>query len=256
MIEIQDFLDYFLAPWKSGYDIPKTLTYGVILVLAVYLIFTLLRKLKVKTDKRLAIAISPYVIFGGTLRVLQDANLIDSYWFITPGVYFLITFIVISVLLLSLFIEKKKNIPYFKTQFVFGLVLVSFSVIFLQPVNFESIYLITIFFMPWLLILVLFKRFGLTNKLVASTQLFDATTTFVSINFFGYSEQHVLPTFLVNVLSPTSFIFLKVVVVIAILFLIDKLSDDKELNNYLKLIIGILGGATGIRDFMRLLLLV
>ena len=86
-------------------------------------------------------------------------------------------------------------------------------------------------------------------------QLFDGTATFVALNFFGYYEQHIIPTFIINLFGPISFIFIKLITVVAILVLIDRISPDKEFNNYLKLIIGILGGATGSRDFLALIAL-
>jgi len=82
--------------------------------------------------------------------------------------------------------------------------------------------------------------------------MFDATTTFTSLQFFNYREQHVVPSLFINLFSPVSFIILKAVAVVAILILIDKYSEDKEFANYLKLLIGILGGATSLRDFTRL----
>jgi uncharacterized membrane protein len=88
--------------------------------------------------------------------------------------------------------------------------------------------------------------------------MFDATTTVTAMTFFGYGEQHVLPTIFINLFSstlfgPFSFIVLKLIGVVPVLILIDKLSSDKEFNNYLKLAIGILGAATGTRDFSCLL---
>jgi len=82
--------------------------------------------------------------------------------------------------------------------------------------------------------------------------MFDASNTFVAVNFFNYFEQHVLPGFFISNFSPFSFVVLKAVVVISVLLLLDKYSDDREFNNYLKLIIGILGAATSTRDFIRI----
>lgn len=86
--------------------------------------------------------------------------------------------------------------------------------------------------------------------------MFDASTTFVALNFFGYSEQHIFPNFIISLFGPASFIFLKLIGVVAALILVDKFSKDKEFNNYLKLCIGILGGATGARDLFTLFSLV
>lgn len=263
MVSLQNFLDYFLAPKKTGYDIPKTLTYAIMLLISIYIIFKLLKKLKVKVDNKLAIAVLPYIIFGSTLRVLEDVNIISSYIFVTPGIYFLVFSIFFSVLLLSLAVERKRGIPYFKIPFIIGFILFSFSFALLRPTNFYSLFLVLVFFLPWLLIFFSLKGWDLANRIVSSVQMFDATVTFVALNFFGQSvlgnigfyEQHIVPTFIINLFGPISFIIVKFVTVISILILIDKFSDNKEFARYLKLIIGILGLATGTRDLIAMLVL-
>jgi uncharacterized membrane protein len=113
---------------------------------------------------------------------------------------------------------------------------------------------VLLFYLPWVLLFSVLKRWSLTNRITTLVQLFDATITSVAMTFFGYGEQHVVPTAFINLVgTPFSFVILKIVGVVLALVLIDKLSDDKEFNNYLKLCIGILGGATGTRDFTCLL---
>lgn len=85
-MNLQDFLNYFLSP---GYDIPKTLTYSIAFVISIYLIFKLLKKIDIKVDRRLALALTPYIIFGGALRSLEDAGIVSSYWFVTLEFIFL-----------------------------------------------------------------------------------------------------------------------------------------------------------------------
>lgn len=250
---MSEILDYFLAPWKSGYDVPKTLVYSVVFVLAAYLIYLFFKKMKIKINSKLALGIWPYILFGAILRVLQDSGLVDSYWLVTPGIYFLVASIAILTLIISILLEKKTGLQYSKILFVVGILLVSFSLPLLEFKNLDSLFYIVFFFLPFPLILILSKKWSLENITVSSVQVFDAIVTYVSISFFGYSEQHVLPTFLINLFTPLSFVVLKVIAVILFLFLIDGFSEDKELNTYLKLIVGILGAATGSRDFLRLL---
>jgi len=254
-------LDYFLAPKQTGYDITKTLLYALVLVAAVYSIYKTLKKFKIKIDHGLAIAVAPYVVFGGAIRVLQDAGAINSYFFMTPGIYILVAGIAFSALLVSLFCQKKFNVPYYKIMFLFGVLLLPFTLSQLNLSNFYGAGLVLLFFVPWVII---FKtpipsalsKWSKENKIVTLVHMFDATTTTVALYFFGYYEQHVLPTAFINVLGPFSFIPLKAATIIIILILIDRLSDDKEFNNYLKLVIGILGAATGFRDFISLLAMV
>ena len=252
MVHAQNLFEYFFYPKATGYDVPKTIIYSAILVVAIYLIFLALKKLKVKIDQRLFVGIAPYIGFGATLRVLQDAGIVNSFLFVTPGIYFLVFSIFFVLLLICLFIEKKRGIYYFKILFLIGLLLFAFSLAFIRPINFEGVFLVIVFYLPWLAMIYLFKKWSSLNRAVLSVQVLDANITFISINFFGFGEQHVLPTFLMNLFGPISFVFVKLIAIITILVLIDRISKDKEFNNYLKLIIAILGASTATRDFIAL----
>lgn len=250
-------LDYFLSPKETGYDMPKTMLYALLLVAAAYGIYKILKKLKIKIDKRLAVAVSPYVVLGSVLRVMKDVGIVDSYLFVTPTIYvfvFAITFISIAA---SYIIQKKFKIPYYKTCFVIGVLILPFVMSELYLENLYGGAIVALFMLPWLAALLCRRiKWALENKIVTLVHIFDATTTFVSLNFFGYYEQHIVPTALINALGPFSFVVIKAVVIVVTLYMIDRLSDDIEFNNYIKLIIGILGAATGTRDFVSLLALV
>jgi uncharacterized membrane protein len=67
---------------------------------------------------------------------------------------------------------------------------------------------------------------------------------------------HVLPNFLIEIFGPLSFIFLKACIIFSVLVLLDNFLKKREERNFIKLIVGMLGASTGIRDFLRILLLV
>jgi len=250
----QKIMEYFLTPEATGYTIPKTLTYAIVLVIAVYAVYEILRKLKIKIDKKLAIGIAPFVILGGAVRVLEDSGLLSSYWLVTPGIYALIFSIVFPLLLISVWLDRHKKIPYQKTLFAVGTILAIFTFSKINFVNTYGLSLVLIFFLPFVIFFFWFvKKWSMENKLVTLTQMFDATSTFVAVNYFNYAEQHVIPTALIDLFGPFSFIVIKLVTVVGILVLIDRYSDDKNFNNWIKLCIAILGGATGTRDFVRLI---
>jgi len=247
-----NFQEWFYHYFETGYNPLNTLIYALILVLSAFIIYNILKKLKVKTDKRLAIAVSPFVILGSSVRVLEDSQIISGGIFITPGIYFLIFFVTFFTLLLSLFIERRYNIPYYKLMFIVGIILISPVLGILNYRNFLGVGYVLLSFIPWVIFLKVI-RWLTENKIVTGLHVFDGTTTFVSVNYFDYYEQHFLPRYIINLIgTPLSFVFLKFILIAAILISIDKYTEDKEFNNYLKLIIGILGAATGIRDFLRL----
>ena len=260
---IEDFFQtYFVNSivLSQGYNPINTTVYAIALVIAAYFIYKTLNKLKVKIDRRLGIAIAPFIILGSSLRVIVDSGIFFSFLFVTPLIYILVFAITFITLVLSLFFEKrtKSKFPYYKTMFAIGLVMAltpltilatSENVIF----NANALMLVFGFYVIWP-VLLYFVKWKDSNKAVLSVQMFDATNTFVSLNFFGYAEQHFVPNFFISSFGPFSFIIIKAVAIVAALILIDKYSKDKQFNNYLKLVIGILGGATSVRDFLRLLL--
>jgi uncharacterized membrane protein len=254
----EDFLTkFFINPVirSEGYNPINTTVYAAIFVIAAYLTFKLLKKMNVKIDRRLAIAITPFVVTGSVLRVLSDAGVLTSFIFVTPSIYFLIFAMAIVTLSISMYLQKKMSLSYHKIMFIVGLTVVSILVNFLQLKNFYGAALDIGFFILWPIIFY-FIRWDASSKIVASIQMFDATTTFTSLQFFNYSEQHVVPNIFISLFGPFSFIVVKAVAVIAILLLIDRFSEEKEYSNYLKLIIGILGAATSLRDFTRLVAMV
>jgi len=93
------------------------------------------------------------------------------------------------------------------------------------------------------------------NATIIIAHLLDASSTFAALTYFGYYEQHVLPNFLINIFGPWIMIPLKIVVVWIVLYYIDKESNDKFFNNFLKIIILILGLSLGIRDCLTIAML-
>ena len=68
------FEDYFIRPTleHTGYNPVNTITYAVALIIALFLVYKVLMKIKIKPDRRLWIDLLPFVFLGGALRALQD----------------------------------------------------------------------------------------------------------------------------------------------------------------------------------------
>ncbi len=246
---------YYVDPVRlgTGYNFVNSTTYALIFIAAIYLIFLLLRKMKIPIDKRFVIAIFPYAVLGSFVRVLEDAGIVKNYLLKTPMIWGIMVIFIACMFLVSILIQRKFNVPYFKTMFLVSIILIMFPLLMLKFRNFYSSLLVIGFLVPWILIFC-FIRWKTENKLVALSHIFDATASFVAVNFFGFFELYPISRFLVGS-NPFSFVIVKAFIVISILILIDRFSEDKEFNNYLKLIIGILGFAPGMRNFLSLLVL-
>ncbi|MFA5103407.1 MAG: DUF63 family protein [Candidatus Thermoplasmatota archaeon] len=95
---------------EEGYTLVSELTYGIVLVLALFGLYKVLKKLEIRIDWYFCTALLPYILFGPVTRVLEDTNYFTEpavYWFISPLIYFQTTFYVLMFLLLGYYLEKK-----------------------------------------------------------------------------------------------------------------------------------------------------
>jgi len=248
------FEEYFVNPivHREGYNIINTTAYAILFLLFSMLAYKILKKLKIKTDFTLAVAITPFILSAIIIRVLNDAGIIKGYIFVTPNIWILSFFIIISIIAISHIIQKKFNVPYYKTMFVFGFSIFSFLLGTIKINNaIALIYIVAL--LPPLIFMLLALKTSTENRVVLGIQTFDSIVTAVSIEWFGYVEQHVVPRVIINFTGTAfSFVLVKFLVVYISLMIIDK-NDDEDFNKFIKLLIAILGLSTGGRDLLRLL---
>ncbi len=255
-MSIADFIrQYYIDPivLNQGYNFVNTLTYALLVVIATWFTFKFLEKMKVEINRNFVVSIMILVVLGTMVRLLEEAGISTSYFLVTPMIWIETFAFVFGLFLASKFVEKRFKIPYYKTLSAVGLalILIPLTLILGKLTQFTGMIISLGLLIPFALILYLIK-WKLENKLVSMAHIFDATATFTAIQFFGFTELHVVPRLLIGTFNPSAFIIVKILVVVGILILIDKYSDDKKFNNFLKLIIAIIGLAPAIRDFFLL----
>jgi len=281
-----DFIsEYFLNPILSNgwFNPVNSIAYGIILVIAVYFVFKLLKKMSIRIDRHFLYAILPFILWGASTRVLHDAayagvlaGALGEFYslpvFPTPGSYFITFTLALVVLLVSLLLQKYAKSPYWKIMMAIGIALDMVNFILLPriyPVPMLMILGITGLWTALFLLLYKFSQkidlkkfkqlkalkqvFTLENSCILSAHMLDASATYVALAFFGYSEQHPLPRFLIDLSNPAAMFLLKLIVLIPVLYIIDRYSEKGEFRNFLKIVILILGLAPGLRDAIRLM---
>ncbi len=268
---LSDFIyTYFLKTMCYQYNVVNTIVYGLILVAAVFGTYKLLERLKIKIDKKLFYAIIPFILFGGSTRALRDHTEIDTIFqavpqlFCSPIIYFVIFAIALCSLLLGIAVQKKFKIEYWKVMGSAGIIVLLYNIANFRIENWAAVAIISGLFAFWLVLLFGFSRFypkilSKMNAGILSTHLLDASSTFTALTFFGCREQHVLPTFLIDLAGGPAagawIMFpLKILVVGGVLLLLDRYGEDEQFKNFLKLIILILGLALGMRDMLTVTL--
>lgn len=273
---IASFLStYYVDPIKfgTGYNIVNTVTYAIILIIAAVIVYKLIKKMNIKIDKYFLFSIVPFVLLGGILRSLEDlfesSGAARNALFITPMVYIVIFFIALAALIVSIAIQKKFKIKYYKSWFVIGIAIVISSLAYGRLDDANALGLMLGIFAAWIagFIIVKFiaskwspslnKFLSGENMFILLVHLFDATTTFVALEFYPYFEQHVLTGFLINVFGTPAIFITKLVVVSVVLYAFDKeLAKPSEIEKrtFLKVIVVILGLGPGLRNFLRLIM--
>lgn len=257
---LEEFInENFLTPLCHYYTPIGTITYGLILVLAVIGTYKLLKKLNVKIDKRFLIGILPFIIYGGWTRALRDYQLgiYQSNLFCSPPIYFFVFGITLASLLLGSFIEKrtKKKFSYEKVMLVTSILFLLYNATLTHIVNIFAFSSVLFLAGSWSLLFFGIHKLkpellSLENAGILSAHLLDASSTFTALTFFGFYEQHVVPNFLIDIFGPWIMFPLKIIIVWTVLWVIDRSKEDLFFKRFLKIIILILGLPLGIRDFL------
>jgi len=256
--QISQFITTYIVYFGPGYNLLNTVVFGIILGISVILIIKMFRVLK-KDPKDLLIPIIPFIFFGSSTRALVDNGIYPlSYLLITPGIYILTGLITIVTLLLAVFIERKTKFDYRYTLLLVGVAICIPNILNIphfNPIAFFQV--LGVWALASAGFVILRNKWTLIkdkfNLSVLIAHLFDASATFIAVDFYPYGEQHVLPNALISLTGTALVMFpLKIIVILLALYVIDSYIEDRTIKNMLKLTIFILGVATGLRDFLSL----
>jgi uncharacterized membrane protein len=250
---ISDFIyKYYIDPIRMGqpYNIVDTLTYALILVIGVYLLYrwmsqsTWLSDIGFKIDARFILATLPYVVLGGLLRVVQDTGMITGdfqFLLVTPLIYFVLFFFTISMLFLSRYLTLQGFTKSFLSFYTFAGIMSAFVVLLilfawgitnahvdLFILAIIPLMALTATFLVWACMRYLLRWEYVTDPLyliLIFGQLLDASATSYGIDLHPsvrYIEQHVVGSGLIE-LTHTAFVMfpLKLVVLFPAIYIME-----------------------------------
>jgi uncharacterized membrane protein len=260
--------DHYVDPilYDTGYNPVNTVTWALLLGGMILLLLRLFRRLEIAIDERFVLATVPYILAGASLRVVEDAELVAAplkYLLITPLIYFLAAVATLAGLLLSRWALGERWIFGYA---VVGLAWTATNLALLATLGVES---------PWTpfailaigsaatlavaaagLKLKIALLSGRPNLLIIFAHMFDAASTYVGVDWFGYVEKHVVPSLLIDLAGTALVMFpLKLLILIPVLALVERaLRDDPSLESLTRLALLTLGLAPAVRNTIRLTL--
>ena len=243
-----------------GYTILNTIVFGVILGICILLIIKMFKYIK-KDPAELIIPLIPFIFFGSSARALVDNNIYPlTYILVTPGIYVLTGLMAIVTVLTAVFIEKRTSFDFRYFIFIAGAILCIPNIVFMGPINpIAAFQVVGVWALISGIFVLLRNKWSLLNNKynlsVLTAHLFDASSTFIAVDYYGYYEQHVLPSALTSLFGTAAVMFpLKIGVILGALYIIDTYVEDRTIANMLKLAIFILGLAPGLRNFLSLIM--
>ena len=281
---ISDFIyKYYIDPvrYEQPYNAVETITYALILIVALYLIYYWFKRSNIAIDGPFVLATLPYVILGGVLRVVQDTHMITSdlqFILVTPPIYILLFFYAVIILFLSKYLQEQgfcKN--YLKLYGGAGL-FTSFCVVLLLAswgMTHTRIDLFVLAIIPLMALVAsalvfAFMRYALKWEYVCDPlyitlifgQLLDASATSYGIDLHPsvkYIEQHVVGSFLID-WTGTAFVMfpLKLLVLFPAIYIMELYRKEANPAFWHLVLLAMItvGLAPGIRDMTRMVLYV
>lgn len=265
------FYKYYVVP---GYDWVDTLTYGIILGLAVFYLLPKLKKIGFQIDKDFGFSLIPYIILGATGRELVDQGLgwysahseyPANFYLVSPTIYFTMFLFTLFWLVLSYYVGRKTGVKYTSIFAFAGSIFAGYNVSLIIP-NIENpqilLWVSAALGTSLLVAYGIIKAFKFTfvwvemNYLVIFAHLLDASSTFIGVDYLGHIEQHVLPNVFIGLTGTAAVMYpLKLMILFPALYYIDKDLAGQEFDRkILKIVITILGLGPGIRNITLMLL--
>jgi len=278
MATLENFIkDYYVDPiWShTGYNIVNTLTYALIAIAAVYLIFRILNG-RIAFDNRFVCSVLCFVLLGSTVRVVTDSIdtgvfkpitpihqiVLDShvydygYFTTTPGIYIVTAALLFVSMILLSYMKKMEWL------WVIGIALWIPHFLLLVPFMKYAVFAIPILALaglPAYLAYRYFKKDLVLSGIVAGHALDGAATFFVidvfsKVSGIAYGEQHVFSS-AIGAIGGTylTFYLIKVAVSFCAAYVVTKEKMSDEEKTYISLVLMIMGFAPGIRDVLRMM---
>lgn len=281
---ISDFIyKYYIDPirYEQPYNAVETITYALILIAAIYLIYRWFKKSGLPLDGPFVLATLPYIVFGGVLRVVQDSRIIQSdlqFLIVTPLIYFVIFFYTVTVLILSHYLEKQGLCNNYLKVYAGVGIFSAFSVALFLLVwgmthtRIDLFVLAVIPLMATVATLLVFATMKyvlrwqyVTDPLYITLlfgQLLDASATSYGIDLHPsveYIEQHVVGAALIE-WTQTAFVMfpLKLVVLFPAIYVMEmyRREANPAFWHLVLLAMIVVGLAPGVRDMTRMVLYV
>jgi uncharacterized membrane protein len=224
---------------------------------------------RVALDREFMLALIPPIVLAITIRLLADAGVYEKsqWWSVTPGIYVLGVAYGSALVGVGLLVQERYGIRYWKVVLALGAGTIPYFLLkliaemnaplrFFYPVALAALLTLVVGAVARLANLRFLHASG--NLWIIFAHFLDASGTFIGIDYFHFSEEHILPEIFIN-LAGTALVMvpLKLLVVGGALYLLEKWREEEGEDVYyriIKITMFILGFGPGTRNSLLLTL--
>ncbi|MDG6257067.1 MAG: DUF63 family protein [Methanomicrobiaceae archaeon] len=278
---------YYIDPIIQGqpYTLVDTLTYAALLIIAVFFVYLWLRRTGITIDHDFALALIPFMVLGGLLRVVEDTGMIPSPYhvlMVTPIIFFVIFAYAVASLVIARYLEARGVILQYSRGFaaagigacvLVGFILLLFGLGIIPVAGYAPtidigvlVIILAMAFSTSLLVWAALRYLAgwayvsdILYKLLIFGHLLDASATSFGIDLHPvpYVEQHVVGGALIEATGTAFSMFpLKLAVIIPAIYVLElyRKEGNPELWHLILLAMIMVGMAPGIRGMVRMVL--
>jgi len=279
---ISEFITkYYIDPTllNQPYNIVSTLTYAIILIVALFCIYRWLRWSGITIDEKFIIATLPFVVFGALVRTIYDTHMVTSdlqFLLVTPPIYF-VTFLYTVIALVTTralaakgwiqdFLKWYRNIGIISAAAV--ALLLGYWASGHEGLHIEVFLIIAGMTVLATLAVWAFMKYILKWEQVSEPlflflilgQMLDASATSYGIDLspVNYIEEHVVGTALIAVTGTAfSMFLLKLIVLFPAVYILQLYRKDAQPDLWHLIVFAmiVLGFAIGLRNMTQMVLL-
>lgn len=237
--------------YDTGYSPFNKIVLLIIILFSLFLVLKFLSRIDVKVDNNLIIATVPYIIFGSTLKMLEKTGAISqpfNYLLISPIYYELTLVITTLFIVFAKVLAPRLNIHDWQVLFRgIGIFLTLFNIALLLITQgiMHTMAFLMVLSLGGALSLVIYaigRHFSISsitdklNAIIIFSFLLKASSTYISVEFFGYYFKSLGIIFGKNIDLSLISLIPNLIIVLLFLWLLDNILKNYDvLRNIIKL---------------------
>ncbi len=258
--------EYLVEPlYHDTFNPVNTALYAILFLFLIFLILRVFDRFNVTLDSRFYTYFLGFVFLGAFLGALKDVRFQGSLILSTVGIYFSLSLLLLGSVTIGKLLERGTGVSYSLVPMAAVYSINAYLILRYLPRDISVspiVYILFLGIIPGLIVYVLFKKLGVAllesrlNLGVFLAHMLDASSTYLGVTLFGFSEKFFIMDYVIKAVSPLALFPVKGALILIVLYYLENEKDLRGLNkDVIKAALILLGLAPALRNtFLSVLL--